>query len=365
MGRPFCYNLWQLEWAMSREIKAIRVAVLGASGYTGAELLRILSQHPKVALAALTADRRAGESVATVFPHLGDSGLSHLLRVEDVDFTTIDAVFCCLPHGETQGTVAALPDHLKILDLSADFRLDDPEAYAEWYGHPHRAEALQKEAVYGLTELAREAITKARLIACPGCYPTSALLPLVPLLEAGLIQADDIVIDSKSGVSGAGRSLKEESLFAEVAEGMHAYGVGRHRHVAEIEQGLSRVTGKRVTVSFTPHLVPMNRGILSTIYVRLGKNADASDLREALQKRYKKERFVHVVTDGVVPATRHVRGSNFCLIGIFPDRLPDRAILISTLDNLVKGASGQAVQNLNLVSGIPEEVGLEQEPLFP
>ena len=350
---------------MSGNAKGIRIAVLGASGYTGAELLRILVRHPKVKLAALTADRRAGESIATVFPHLGGLELPRLLRIEDVDFSEIDAVFCCLPHGKTQETVAALPNHLKILDLSADFRLEDPEAYAEWYGHPHRAEALQKEAVYGLTELARETIAKARLIACPGCYPTSALLPLVPLLEAGLIHPGDIVIDSKSGVSGAGRSLKEENLFAEVAEGIHAYGVGRHRHVPEIEQGLARAAGKRVTVSFTPHLVPMNRGILSTIYVRLGKNADAGDLRAALDARYKNERFVHVVPDGVVPATHHVRGSNFCLIGIFPDRLPDRAILISTLDNLVKGASGQAVQNLNLVSGIPEDMGLDQEPLFP
>ncbi|MCE2509874.1 MAG: N-acetyl-gamma-glutamyl-phosphate reductase [Alphaproteobacteria bacterium] len=350
---------------MSKKAEAMRIAVLGASGYTGAELLRILVRHPNATLAALTADRRAGESVATVFPHLDGLGLPRMVRVEDVDFSGIDTVFCCLPHGETQETVAALPGHLKILDLSADFRLADPETYAEWYGHPHRAKSLQKEAVYGLTELAREAIPNARLIACPGCYPTSALLPLMPLLEAGLVEADDIVIDSKSGVTGAGRSLKEESLFAEVAEGIHAYGVGRHRHVPEIEQGLSRAAGKRVTVSFTPHLVPMNRGILSTVYVRLGPNADADDLRAALQARYKDERFVRVVPDGTTPATHHVRGSNVCLIGVFPDRRPDRAILISALDNLVKGASGQAVQNFNLVSGVPEATGLEQEPLFP
>lgn len=350
---------------MNENPKAIRIAVLGASGYTGAELLRILVRHPRAKIQTLTADRHAGETVEAVFPHLGGLGLPRLIRIEDADFSDIDAVFCCLPHGATQETVAALPGHLKIFDLSADFRLADSAAYAEWYGHPHRAETLQKEAVYGLTELAREAIAKARLIACPGCYPTSALLPLMPLLAEGLIEPRDIVIDAKSGVSGAGRALKEQSLFAEVAEGIHAYGVGRHRHVPEIEQGLALAAGRDVTVSFTPHLVPMNRGILSTIYVRLGKNADAADLRAALAKRYEKEFFVRVLPDGVAPATRHVRGSNFCLIGVFPDRLPDRAIVISAIDNLVKGASGQAVQNFNLVFGIPETTGLEQKPLFP
>jgi len=350
---------------MSKHAKAIRIAILGASGYTGAELLRILVRHPRAAIVALTADRRAGQAIESVFPHLRGLGLPQLVRIEEVDFSDINVVFCCLPHGATQATVAALPEHLKIIDLSADFRLADTAAYAEWYGKPHQATALQKEAVYGLPELAREAIARARLIACPGCYPTSALLPLVPLLEAGLILAEDIVIDSKSGVTGAGRSPKEEGLYAEVAEGIHAYGVGRHRHAPEIEQGLSRAVGVGVIVSFTPHLVPMNRGILSTIYVRLAKNADADGLRAALAARYEKEAFVQVVPDGVLPATRHVRGSNVCRIGVFPDRQPGRAILVSTLDNLVKGASGQAVQNFNLLFGILESTGLEQAPLFP
>lgn len=350
---------------MSKHVEKSHIAVLGASGYTGAELLRILARHPQATIAALTADRRAGEGVETVFPHLGGLGLPGLVRIEEVDFSNIDTVFCCLPHGATQATVASLPAHLKVIDLSADFRLTDPALYAEWYGKPHQAEALQKEAVYGLTELAREAIAKARLVACPGCYPTSALLPLVPLLEAGLIDAENIVIDSKSGVTGAGRAPREEGLYGEVAEGMHAYGVGRHRHAPEIEQALGLAAGGRVMVSFTPHLVPMNRGILSTIYVRLGKNADADDLRGALQQRYGEETFVQVVADGVLPSTRHVRGSNQCRIGVFSDRQPDRAILVSALDNLVKGASGQAVQNFNLVSGIAESTGLEQAPLFP
>ncbi len=350
---------------MSKHAKTIQIAILGASGYTGAELLRILVHHPRAAIVALTADRRAGQAIESVFPHLRGLGLPQLVRIEDVDFEAIDVVFCCLPHGATQETVAALPEHLKIIDLSADFRIADPATYTEWYGKPHQAETLQKEAVYGLTELAREAIAKARLIACPGCYPTSALLPLVPLLEAGLILAEDIVIDSKSGVTGAGRAPKEEGLYAEVAEGIHAYGVGQHRHAPEIEQGLSRAANVDVTVSFTPHLVPMNRGILSTIYVRLAKNAGADGLRAALAARYEKETFVQIVPDGVLPATRHVRGSNVCRIGVFPDRQPGRAILVSTLDNLVKGASGQAVQNFNLLAGILESTGLEQAPIFP
>jgi N-acetyl-gamma-glutamyl-phosphate reductase len=219
--------------------------------------------------------------------------------------------------------------------------------------------------VYGLTELAREHITGARLVACPGCYPTSALLPLVPIVLAGLIDAGDIVIDAKSGVSGAGRAVKESSLFAEVAEGVHAYGVASHRHAPEIEQLVSRAAGHLVTLNFTPHLMPMNRGILASIYVRLTATATADDLRATLAKRYAAEPFVRVLEDGTLPATRHVRGSNHCLIGVFADRVPGRAIILSVIDNLVKGASGQAIQNMNLLCGLDENTGLTQQPLFP
>lgn len=344
---------------------AIRVAILGASGYTGAELLRLLVRHPNVRITALTADRKAGEAIETVFPHLGGLGLPKLTAIGDVDWSAADVVFCALPHGTTQEVIAGLPAHLKVIDLSADFRLADVEQYAKWYGHAHRAPALQKDAVYGLTELAREAIRRARLVACPGCYPTSAQLPLVPLIEAGQIDADDIIIDAKSGVSGAGRALKENSLFAEVAEGINAYGIASHRHAPEIEQGLSLAAGRPVTVNFTPHLMPMNRGILSTIYVRLANGYGADDLRATLGARYANEPFVKVVPAGVAPATRHVRGSNHCLIGVFADRVKGRAILLSAIDNLVKGASGQAVQNMNVVCGLDETAALEQAPLFP
>jgi N-acetyl-gamma-glutamyl-phosphate reductase len=338
---------------------------LGASGYTGAELVRILARHPRVDIRLLTADRQAGKKLAEVFPHLGHLALPNLIKIEEADWSAVDLVFCGLPHGTTQEVIAKLPRHLKIVDLSADFRLTDLASYAEWYGHEHQAPALQREAVYGLTELHRWEIALARLVANPGCYPTSVQLPLVPLLEAGEIAGDDIIIDAKSGVSGAGRDAKQGSLYAEVTEGIHAYGVASHRHAPEIEQGLSAAAGRAVTVNFTPHLMPMSRGILSSIYVKLDNGATVDGLRQTLDKRYQDEPFVRVLPAGQAPHTRHVRGSNHCLIGLFADRLPGRAIILSVIDNLVKGASGQAVQNMNLMAGMPETAGLEQEPLFP
>jgi len=343
----------------------IKTAILGASGYTGAELLRFLAGHPAFRVTALTADRKAGQAMAQVFPHLAALTLPDLVSIDQVDFSGIDAVFCCLPHGTTQEVISALPASVKICDLSADFRLRDVETYARWYGHPHQAPELQKTAVYGLTELTRPEIRTARLVANPGCYPTSAQLPLIPLLQAGLIQADDIIIDAMSGVSGAGRAAKEANLYTEVAEGIHPYGIAGHRHAPEIEQGLSAAAGRTVEVSFTPHLMPMNRGMLSTIHVRLSAGLDAAALRTALAEIYRDEPFVRVLPEGGVPATRNVRGSNQCLIGVFPDRVSGRAILISAIDNLVKGASGQALQNMNLMFGLPETLGLDLQPIFP
>ena len=251
-----------------------------------------------------------------------------------------------------------------MVDLSADFRLADPAAYAHWYGHAHAAPALQKEAVYGLTEVYRSQIKTARLVANPGCYTTCAELALIPLLKAKAIDPDEIVIDAKSGMTGAGRAAKEEMLFSEVSEGFHAYGVGHHRHMSELDQEFSRAAGRDVVVTFTPHLVPMNRGILSTIYVR-GLKASPQDLHALLLKAYAKEPFVHVLPFGKTPQTRHVRGSNMTFIGVAADRIAGRAIIGAALDNLTKGASGQAVQNMNLMLGFPETMGLEQVALFP
>jgi len=343
----------------------IRAAIIGASGYTGAELIRLLAGHPDIAIATLIAARRAGEPIGAVFPHLAPHGLPDLVALDAVDWSAHDVAFCCLPHGTTQEVIAGLPRTLKIVDLSADFRLADPAEYARWYGREHGAPALQREAVYGLAEIARERIKAARLVANPGCYPTTAMLPLVPLVAAGAIDADEIVIDAKSGVTGAGRAVRENMLYAEVAEGVHAYAIAGHRHAPEIEQGLAEAAGRAVTVTFTPHLMPMNRGILATTYVRCADGWDAAGLRRLLAERYGAEPFVHVLAEGAAPATRHVRGSNACLIGVFGDRRPGRAILVSATDNLVKGAVGQAVQCMNLMCGLDETAGLTGLPQFP
>ncbi len=350
--------------------QTVNVAILGASGYTGAELVRLLSRHPRVTIKALTADRKAGQTMGAVFPHLAGLDLPSLVTIDDVAWEEIDFVFCALPHGTTQDIINDLmtgphKDRLRIADLSADFRLADVELYAKTYGQGHKAPALQTEAVYGLTEINRAAVRSARLVAVPGCYPTSAQLPLIPLLAKGLVETDGIIIDAKSGASGAGRAAKEASLHCEVSEGIHAYGVGNHRHAPEIEQGLSLAAKAPITVTFTPHLVPANRGILSTIYVRLTGGGSVDGLRDALAGFYADEPFVTVVPAGVVPHTRHVRGSNYVLIGVHADRAPGRAILTCVEDNLVKGASGQAIQNMNAMLAFPETLGLDQQPLFP
>ena len=347
-----------------------KIGVLGASGYTGAETVRLLLAHPRVEIALLTADRRAGQEMRAVFPQFSPYALPKLVSIESVDWVQagLDLAICALPHATTQKVVLALlaaAPATKVVDISADFRLADPAAYARWYGHEHHAPELQKEAVYGLVEVYRREIKKARLVANPGCYTSCAQLPLLPLLKAKAIEPDEIVIDAKSGMTGAGRSPKEEMLFSEVSEGFHAYGVGRHRHMAELDQEFSRAAGREVVVTFTPHLVPMNRGILSTIYVRARRGRTPQDLHGLLAKAYAKEPFVHVLPFGETPQTRHARGSNMTFIGVVADRVPGRAIVISALDNLVKGASGQAVQNMNLMLGFPETLGLTQVALFP
>lgn len=345
--------------------KIIRIAILGASGYTGAELLRFLLRHPAARIVALTAEKNAGQKVAAVLPHLAGIDLPELVKIGAVDWAGVDCVFCCLPHATTQDVIAKLPPHLKIIDLSADFRLRDINAYATWYGHTHLAPDLQKEAVYGLSEINRAAIKTARLVANPGCYPTGAQLPLIPLIKAGLIALEDIIIDSKSGASGAGREAKQANLYCEVEGGIHAYGVASHRHTPEIEQGLSEAAGRPVQVTFTPHLMPMSRGILSTIYVKLAAGKTVADLRAALQNAYAGEPFARLLDEGVLPATRFVRGSNLCVMNVFADRALGRAIVISAEDNLVKGASGQAVQNMNIMFGLPETTGIDALPVFP
>jgi N-acetyl-gamma-glutamyl-phosphate reductase len=344
-----------------------RIGVLGASGYTGADAVRLAARHPNVEIAALTANTHAGKAMSEVFPHFFMLDLPRLTEWEKVDWRGLDAVFCGLPHGTTQEIIAAVlaaNPAIKVLDMSADFRLRDRSVYAQWYGHEHRAPQLQGEAVYGLTEFYRDAIRAARLVACPGCYPTAALLALVPIARAGLIDANDIVIDAKSGVTGAGRCLKLSTHFSEAGEGLSPYSIGKHRHAPEIEQEIGAAVGAPVTVNFTPHLIPMSRGELCTCYVRLN-GATADDLRQALADAYRDEPFVHVAPKGVLPQTQNVRGSNYVQVGVFADRIENRAIVIAALDNLVKGSAGQAMQNMNLMLGYPETLGLEQIALFP
>ncbi len=338
------------------------VAILGASGYTGAELVRLIATHPSLRIAALTADRKAGQEMAEVFPHLRHLDLPRLTTVEEVDFTAVDLVFCALPHGLSQALVRDLPRALRVVDLGADFRLRDPAAYEHWYGLPHAAPELQPEAVYGLTEFYRDRIRTARLVAGTGCNAATVQFALRPLIEAGLIDLDDIVCDLKNGISGAGRGLKENMLFAERSEDVAGYSQGgKHRHLGEFDQEFSAIAGREVRILFTPHLVPVNRGILASCHLK----GDPKAIHAALVARYAAEPFVIVLPYGQLPAMAHVQGSNFCHIGVTGDRVKGRALVVSTLDNLCKGSSGQAVQNANLMLGLDEAAGLMLAPVFP
>ena len=338
------------------------VAILGASGYTGAELVRLIATHPSLRVTALTGDRKAGMPMAEVFPFLAHLDLPVLTRIEDVDFGKVDLAFCALPHATSQSVIKDLPHDLKVVDLSADFRLRDPAEYEKWYGKPHAAVDLQKTAVYGLTEFYRDAIRPARLVAGTGCNAATGQYAIRPLIEAGVIDLDEIILDLKAGVSGAGRSLKENLLHAELSGGTHTYSAGgTHRHLGEFDQEFSGVAGRPVRITFTPHLLPMNRGILATTYVR----GDPQAVHKALADRYSTEPFVHVLPFGALPSTRSIAGSNFVQIGVAGDRIPGRAIVVAVLDNLTKGSSGQAIQNANLMLGLDETAGLMLAPVFP
>jgi N-acetyl-gamma-glutamyl-phosphate reductase len=333
-----------------------RVAILGATGYSALELIKLLLRHPEVEITAVTSRQEGNPPIAMVHPSL--AGRTDL-RCEDLGPEVVasraECVFCCLPHGVTTAAVPPLlAGGAKVIDLSADYRLKSPEVYAEWYGEKHGDPARLAEAVYGLPELFRDAIRPARLVANPGCYPTSAVLALAPLLKAGAIEEDDILIDSKSGVSGAGRTPKLTTLFPECNESVSAYNVGRHRHTPEIEQVLQSATGREAHVIFTPHLVPMDRGILSTTYSRPATGMTEQRLLETLRAFYADEPFVRVVEH--LPGTKDSSGTNYCDITVRLVR--GRVLTISCLDNLIKGASGAAVQNFNLLYGYPEAAAL-------
>jgi len=337
-------------------------AILGASGYTGAELARLITGHPDLTLTALTGDRKAGQPMEAVYPFLRGFGLPALTRIDEVDFSQIDLAFCALPHATSQSVIKDLPSNLKVIDLSADFRLRDPEAYRKWYGKPHDAPELQAEAVYGLTEFYRDEIRTARLVAGTGCNAATGQYGLRPLIAAGVIDLDEIIINLISGVSGAGRSLKENLLHAELSEGTNPYAIGgTHRHLGEFDQEFSALAGRPVQVQFTPHLAPMNRGILATIYV----HGDGQQIYDTLASAYEAEPFLHMLPFGAAPSTHDVRGSNYVHVGVAADRRGGRAQVFVALDNLCKGSSGQALQNANLMLGLDETQGLKGAALFP
>jgi N-acetyl-gamma-glutamyl-phosphate reductase len=345
----------------------LKVAVVGASGYTGIELVRLLHAHPEAAVTCVTSEQSAGKRLSDVFPTVRNRYDVVLENLEPVRVAEkVDLIFTALPH---KAAMEVVPTFLalgkQVVDLSADYRLHDAAVYGQWY-EPHLNPELLPRAIYGLPEIRREEIAAADLVANPGCYPTSIILGLAPLLKSGLIDPSSIIADCKSGVSGAGRSAKVDNLYCEVNEGFKAYGVGGvHRHIPEIEQELSLLAQREVVISFTPHLVPMDRGILSTVYAQPAAKVSAGQLQELYRDHYDGEAFVRVLTPGEFPSTAHVRGSNFCDIGVTVDGRSGRIIVVSAIDNLVKGASGQAVQNMNILAGLPETMGLELMPLYP
>jgi N-acetyl-gamma-glutamyl-phosphate reductase len=338
------------------------IAILGASGYTGAELVRLISSHPSFVIKALSGDRKAGQPMSEVYPHLRHMDLPDLCRIEDIDFSNIDMVFCALPHATSQAVIRELPISVKVVDLSADFRLENEAAYEVWYGKPHSAPELQKEAVYGLTEFYREKIRAARLVAGTGCNAATGQFALRPLIAAGVIDLDDIVMDLKAAASGAGRSAKEHLLISELYENVKPYSAGgKHRHLGEFDQEFSKIAGREVKVQLTPHLLPASRGIVMTCYLK----GDALKAHEVLSEAYASEVFVQVLPFGELPQMKDVRASNFCHIGVVGDRIPGRVTVVAVLDNLTKGSSGQAIQNANLMLGLDETAGLMAAPVFP
>jgi len=345
----------------------LRVAICGGSGYAGAELLRILAAHPKVKITVATSEKSAGKRVTDLFPYLHryENLVYEPLDREKI-ISRADLFFMALPHAASQVAVDFFVSQgKKVIDLSADYRLREPRTYEEWYKVPHMFPGTLKKAVYGLPELHRKKIAKASLVANPGCYPTGAIIGLTPAIKNGLIKLNSIVIDSKSGASGAGRQSEVSFSYCEVNEGFKAYSVASHRHTPEIEQELSAVAGKGVRVNFTPHLVPMDRGILTTVYAQLAKSMEGKGIHEIYRTAYGKEPFTRVLEMGKFPNVKNVRGTNLCELGVTVNKRTGTLIVIAAIDNLVKGASGQAVHNMNIMMGFDEKEALNAIALFP
>ncbi len=341
----------------------IKVGIVGGTGYTGVELLRLLAIHPNVALTVITSRGEAGMAVADMFPSLRGYVDLKFSDPAQVDLSICDVVFFATPNGiAMQQTRELLAKNVRVIDLAADFRIKDVATWEKWYGMTHACPELIAEAVYGLPEINREQISKAKLVANPGCYPTAVQLGFMPLLEAGVIDPTYLIADAKSGVSGAGRKAEVHALLAEAGDNFKAYGVAGHRHLPEISQGLAAMANKQVGLTFTPHLLPMIRGIHATLYAKLTKSVD---LQKLFEERYRNEAFVDVLPKGSHPETRSVRGSNQCRIAVHQPQGGDTVVILSVIDNLVKGAAGQAVQNMNIMFGFSEGLGLNVVPLLP
>ncbi len=338
----------------------IKVAVLGATGYAGIELVRLLSNHPDVSLEILGSHSFSGQNINDVYKNF-----KHILDKEctEIDIDEVakcDVVFTALPHGASKSVIPAIAEKgVKVIDLSGDFRYDDPAVYAAWYGEEHSSPELLAKSVYGLCELHRDKIKDAPLIGNPGCYTTCSILGAAPLLKSGIGSTKNVIVDAKSGVTGAGRGLGLPYHFCECTENSKAYKVATHRHTSEIEQELSKLAGEEVLISFTPHLIPQKRGILATIYINLNKPCTTEEIAKLYEDFYKDEFFVRTLPAGELPETKHVAGSNFVDIGVVVDERLQRAVVVSALDNIVKGAAGQAVQNMNIMFGLPEDTGLK------
>jgi len=349
----------------------MKIGILGVTGYTGQELLRLLSGHPEAEIVYLGSSSSAGKNIDEIYPHL--NGSDHILQAADGldNLPRLDVIFAALPHGIASVRAPEfLQRGIKFIDLGADFRLNSSQEYEQWYKVKHHSPHFLQQAAYGLPELYRSEMQGKDLVANPGCYPTASLLALVPLLKANYLEPDTLVIDAKSGVSGAGRGVSQAMHFSEVNENFKAYGVAEHRHTPEIEQQLSKAAGRRIVLSFVPHLVPMTRGILATVYAQVRENAvnngtEEKELRDCLREAYKNEAFIHLLPEGIWPQTKYCYGSNHAFLQLKYDRRTGRVIIVSAIDNLVKGASGQAIQNMNILFGLPENMGLESRGMWP
>ena len=343
----------------------IKVVILGASGYAGGDLIRMLSSHKNVDIVALSANAKSGISPSKTHSSLFNTNLPEFIKTEDINYDGIDLVFSALPHDNLHNLISQIPELCKVIDLSADFRFSDVNVFNKYYETSHKSPDLAKKSVYGLSEIFKDDIKRSRIVACPGCYPTAVLLPLIPLLRSKIISIEDLIIDAKSGVTGAGRGNKEELMFSEVSESLKPYNIARHRHTPEIEELIKKTIGSEVKINFTPHLVPINRGELVTVYAKTLEKHQAKDAISCLKSFYKNDFFVNLSNEDYPSETSNVRGSNNCLISIFDDRIEGRLIIVATIDNLIKGSSGQAIQNMNIMFGFDEKEGLPEFGLYP